>query len=181
MNQHELETQFDKLQSKSFHWWHCWQPVSDLTTKWSHVQCTHISHSVSLSSCLSLWMRSWQLAAKSCHYSIRPSVWEGSMLGHTHTSTAHTATLVCVIVTSRWVNGLYCMEDSKVIAAKVQPKETLSKPRVCVSAGRLAQHVDDNRALWPVFKEPLDLPTIVSQSLFGSNLPRGWRWAGYCE
>lgn len=66
---------------------------------------------------------------------------------HSHISTAHTATLVCVIVTSRWVNGLYCMEDSKVNAAKVQPKETLSKLRVCVSAGRLAQHVDDNRAL----------------------------------
>lgn len=53
------------------------------------------------------------------------------------------------------------MEDSKVIAAQLQPKKTLFNTvhtlSVCVS--QLALHVDDNLALWPVIKEALDLPT----------------------
>lgn len=87
--------------------------------------------SVSLSSCLSLWMRSWQLAAHVCHHSVNFSAWEGSVLGHAHTSE-------CVITAGRRVRGWRCMEDSKLQAKKTQFNTVQT-----LSWTSLAQHVGD--------------------------------------
>ena len=105
---------------------------------------------------------------------------------HTHTHThsyAQTAAPVCVVAAGRWVQGGHCMEDSSVVAAKLQPEKTLFNTvqtlSVCVSAGPVWH------SMWMTIwhyglssRRLLISDPVSSRSPLRSNLSRGWRWAG---
>lgn len=127
---------------------------------------------------LSLWMRSWQLAANVCHHSAHFSAWQGSVLGHTHTPQS---------VSSRLAGG------SRVEAARKIPKYllpnfsqrknylTLYKLSVCVCVSADPAWHSMWMTIWHCglsSRRHLVYQPCVIMATIGSNLWRGWWWAG---
>lgn len=153
-NNHLDRIQFSKAAVSVFltrDWWHKHKYphqtglAPDLSVRsWcnTHTHTSHFGHlhfpilCLSIFLSLSLWMRSWQLAANVCHHSAHFSAWQGSVLGHTHTPQS---------VSSRLAGG------SRVEAARKIPKYllpnfsqrknylTLYKLSVCVCVSQLTQ------------------------------------------